>query len=214
MDKTSLFKIWKNEYKKVIKEKRHCEFLEDCQHFGLIPKFIRIRNNYLRTHYKETVRTFENNILRKMIRYKHGRLHTLKEKENDIKIEIKNLCDEEEFKILENKIVTIGNIEYNVISNRQNKKLKYWLRNNPQKLKMLNKTSNEIDYINLSSKQMNTHQDSVLKLGPKYILDDNINLKDTIPKIENALEAINTDQRDKLRSIAQEVIKKGLKEKN
>ena len=148
-----------------------------------------------------------------MIHYKHGRLHILKEKENDIKIKIKNLCEEEEFKILENRIVTIGKIEYNVISNRQNKKLKYWLRNNPQKLKMLNKTSNEIDYINLSSKQMNTHQDSVLKLGPKYILDDNINLKDTIPKIENALDAINTDQRDKLRSIAQEVIKKGLKEK-
>ena len=48
---------------------------------------------------------------------------------------------------------------------------------------MLNKKSNEIDYINLSNKQKNIHQDSILKLGPKYILDNNINLKNTIPKI-------------------------------
>ena len=78
---------------------------------------------------------------------------------------------------------------------------------------MLNKKSNEINYINLSSKQMNIHQNSVLKLGPKHILDENINLKDTIPKIENVLDTISNDQWDKLGSIVQEEIKKGLKDK-
>ena len=42
---------------------------------------------------------FGKNILRKIIHYKHGCLQTLKEKENDIKVKIKNLCEEEEFKI-------------------------------------------------------------------------------------------------------------------
>ena len=60
-------------------------------------------------------------------------------------IKIKNIFGEE-FKILENRTVTIGKIEYNVVSNPQNKKLKYWLKNDPQKLKMLNKKCNEIDY--------------------------------------------------------------------
>ena len=55
-----------------------------------------------------------------MILYKHGYLHILKEKENDIMIKIKNLCEEEEFKILENRIVTIGKSEHNVISNSRN----------------------------------------------------------------------------------------------
>ena len=97
---------------------------------------------YLCSHYKEIIKIFENKIFRKMFSYNYGYLHILKEKDNDIKVKIKKLCEEKEFKFLEDRIiivVTVGKTEFKIIFNNPNKKLKFCLKNNPQKLKILSK---------------------------------------------------------------------------
>ena len=54
------------------------------------------------------------------------------------------------------------------------------------------------------------HQDEILKLGSKCILDEAINIMDTIPKIEGAIEKLLI----KKRTLLQCIVEKELYKKN
>ena len=83
----------------------------------------------------------------------------------------------------------INKIDCKSIMNKQNKKLKNWIvKNKNDCSKYIQKS--EIPYINLSFKKLDTLVDAILKLGSKYILDEAINIMDTIPKIEAAIEKL------------------------
>ena len=73
---------------------------------------------------------------------------------------------------------------------------------------------NEISYINLSKKRFDEHQDSVLKLGPKHILEEGIDLRETIPRVETATEKIPAEFRQMVRTKYQEEMEKKIREKN
>ena len=64
--------------------------------------------------------------------------------------------------------------------------------------KVLNKPR-EILCVNLSQKILNTHQDTILKMGPKHILKDSINLKETTPRAESVIEMLLENDRQRFR---------------
>ena len=55
--------------------------------------------------------------------------------------------------------------------------------------KLLNRPR-EIPYVNLSWRILNIHQDAILKMGPKFIFEDSIHLKETIPRAESVNEML------------------------
>ena len=73
---------------------------------------------------------------------------------------------------------------------------------------------NEIPYINLSEKRFDEHQDSVLKLGSKHILEEGRDLRETIPRVETAIEKIPAEFRQMVRTKYQEEMEKKICEKN
>ena len=213
MNKQDCYKEWKKLHKKIVKEKRHYDFLNDCKYFRIIPKFIKIHNYYLKHNFKREKLKFENDILRKTIKNKYNYIRILTERENKIIDDLGMLCNKQEMLYYTNKIQTFGEIENCIIADKQNRKLRFWLKSynvDPYKKVIVN----EIPYINLSSKTLNSHQDALIKLGPKYILDEPIHIKDTIPKIEKALEIVPSEKQTQLRSLIQEELSKKLKEKS
>ena len=53
--------------------------------------------------------------------------------------------------------------------------------------------------VNLSKKILNTQQGAILKIGPKHILEDCINLKETIPKAESIIEMLPENDRQRIK---------------
>ena len=63
-----LFKDLKKKIKKVERITCRKEFLEDCMDFGIIPKFMRVKNKPLISCYKNEERQFDWKQLKKIIR--------------------------------------------------------------------------------------------------------------------------------------------------
>ena len=64
--------------------------------------------------------------------------------------------------------------------------------------KVLNRPR-EISFVNLSQKILNTQQDAILEIGPKHILEDSINLKETIPRTKSVIEMLLKNDRHRFR---------------
>ena len=51
-----------------------------------------------------------------------------------------------------------------------------------------------------------------MKIGPKHILEDDINLKETIPSAESVIEMLPEDDRQRIRIKYQEKLERRMKE--
>ena len=81
-------------------------------------------------------------------------------------------------------------------TDRQNKKLSFWLREKGYSYnKNINQKKIPVLYNNKSNIELNTPQNSILNLGPKFILDEKIDMKEAIPHIERALTYIPENER-------------------
>lgn len=61
------------------------------------------------------------------------------------------------------------------------------------------------DYINFRDSPFDAQEDALLRMAPKFILNEPNNVKDTIAKIETAFGTFPEDIKDKVRIRASEV---------
>ena len=71
---TILFKDLKKITKNVERIACRKEFLEDCMNFGIISKFMRVKNKQLISCYKNEGRQFEWKLLKKIIRKQYAEI--------------------------------------------------------------------------------------------------------------------------------------------
>ena len=119
------------------------------------------------------------------------------------------VTNKEKLEIFNYKLNFYGEKEKINCTNRQYKKLSFWLR---EKGYFSNKSNNQNKkqslYNNKSNTELNTHQKCILDLGPKYILEEKIDLKFTIRHIEKALTFFPETERNRIRNKVQENLRK------
>ena len=211
MDKEKLFREWKRKRKKYEREIQHVNFLNDCVHFDIIPNCLKIKNKWLNKEFKREIEKCERIILRKMIRRKYMLIEKLRNRVEEDRRRYSDMFGDLEVERDQKRIDVFRIRERGRYIERHRKKLRFWIE---RKDEIMVKKPTEIPYINLSEKRFNEHQDSVLKLGPKHILDENIDLRETIPRVETAMEKIPAEFRPIVRMKYQEEIEKRIREGN
>ena len=154
-----LFKDLKKITKKLERINCRKEFLEDCKYFRIIPKFMRIRNKTLINFYKNEVRQFEWKLLTKIIRKQYAEITETSRRRDELLDQLMKITDKEKIEIFTYKLNFYGKKERINCTNRQNKKLSFWLR---ERGYLSNKSNNQNKkqslYNNKSNIELNTHQ--------------------------------------------------------
>ena len=89
--------------------------------------------------------------------------------------------------------------------------MKIWINRRVEMVENVLNRPREIPYINLSQKILNT-QEGILKMGPKYTLEDSVNLKETIPRTKSVIEMLPENERQRIRNKYQEEFEKRMRE--
>ena len=71
-----------------------------------------------------------------------------------------------------------------------------WLSKKTGIIEKVLRKQREMPYANKSKRTLNSHLDAILKMGPKHILEDNINQKETIPRAESIIEMLTEKDKE------------------
>ena len=93
--------------------------------------------------------------------------------------EMSRFCNEQEMKFFEERIGFYRERDSEIYLKKQRRKMNIWINRKAGVIERILKPR-EIPYVNLSKKTLDIHQDPNLKMGPKHILEDSFNLKETM----------------------------------
>lgn len=121
------YRNWKKNTIKLEREFCHKNFLVDCKHFKLIPKFMQLRNSFIEKEFPRELQLFQQKILASYIRRKYRNINGFKKRIATLEEENLPNYSSDEIANMQKRISTIKTRENERISEKHRRKLKGWL---------------------------------------------------------------------------------------